>query len=175
MMMTELEIVTTFRHAKYPGKQVAILAELNSCSTEEIKEILLRNGVEQKNLPRKSRKMRQAEMEALVESSVVDEPAEETTVAAPVPEEAPLPDEAPVLDENILDLIRREEASAASEYRSLQAQMEALADALTAAERRLADIRTAQRALERYYGLDVEPEENPDFYCSEGERSEVND
>lgn len=173
-MMTELEIVSTFRQAKYPGKQVAILAELNDCTTEKIKEILLRNGVDQKNLPRKSRKMRQMEMDALVESSANEDTAE-IRAANPVSAEIPASTEVPAQDETILDLIRREEAAVNAEHGSLSEQIVSLRTAQKTAERRLADIRTARRALERYFGLDVEPEENPDFYCSEGERSEVND
>lgn len=157
-MMTELEIVSTFRQAKYPGKQVAILAELNGCSTEEIKEILLRNGVEQKNLPRKSRKMRQAEMDALVESSAIEEPVE-PAVAEPMPEETPAPVEVQIPDVGIFELICKEEAAAATREKELGDQMRELRVALRAAEKRLADIRMARRALERYFGLVSNSEE----------------
>lgn len=40
MMMTEEEIRTSYREARYPTKQIQILAELNLVSAEEIKRIV---------------------------------------------------------------------------------------------------------------------------------------
>ena len=143
MMMTELEIVSTFRQAKYPGKQVEILAQLNGCTTEEIKEILLRNGVEQKNLPRKSRKMRQAEMDALVRESAVE--------TKEVPVEVPVEVQPTLIVPDALDLVREQEAVIELEYSELCAQVEELSARMTKAAMRLNDIRTAREALERVY------------------------
>ena len=138
-MMTELEILTTFRQAKYPGKQVAILAELNSCSVEEIKDILLRNGVEPKNLPRKSRKMRQAEMDELVATSAAQ--TEENPVEVPVE-----------VQPSVLELVLAQELEIEQEYSDLCQQVEDLSSKMTKAAARLEDIRTARAALERIYG-----------------------
>ena len=46
MQMTDHEIVQSFKEAKFPGKQITILAELNRCSKEDIFNVLVNNGVE---------------------------------------------------------------------------------------------------------------------------------
>lgn len=46
MMMSDEEIVKSYKESKYPPKQVAILAELNACSTAKIRQILKDGGVE---------------------------------------------------------------------------------------------------------------------------------
>lgn len=59
--MTESEIVRNYREAKNKREQVTILADLNGCEKEEIIEILLRNGVDQKELPRKRKSSKKLE------------------------------------------------------------------------------------------------------------------
>ena len=44
MQMTEQEICKEYREAKDPNHQLTILAQLNTCKTEDIVEILTRNG-----------------------------------------------------------------------------------------------------------------------------------
>ena len=44
MTMTPAEIAADYRQAKTKTKQITILADLNSCSKDEIKEILLQQG-----------------------------------------------------------------------------------------------------------------------------------
>lgn len=44
MTMTEFEIVQMYRQAKYKEQQIPILAQLNLCSTDEIRDILIRHG-----------------------------------------------------------------------------------------------------------------------------------
>ena len=51
MHMTEKEIVTSFRQAKNRERQVAILAQLNACTTGDIVEVLLKNGFTPKDIP----------------------------------------------------------------------------------------------------------------------------
>lgn len=46
MMMSNLEIASTYRQAKQPLKQIGILAELNGVSQKEIAEILREQGCE---------------------------------------------------------------------------------------------------------------------------------
>lgn len=50
MVMTDFEIRREYRQARYPEKQIAILAQLNGCHVNDIRDIL--NGVSPKK-PRK--------------------------------------------------------------------------------------------------------------------------
>lgn len=52
MQMTNEEIVTSYKQAKNKKEQVKILSELNSCSQEDIINVLLNNGVDWRSLPR---------------------------------------------------------------------------------------------------------------------------
>lgn len=52
MQMTENEIVKSFRNSDKKREQIRILAELNVCSREKIREILLRNGIMESELPK---------------------------------------------------------------------------------------------------------------------------
>lgn len=63
MTMSENEIVRNFKEAKKKREQIGILAELNQCSQEQIREILLRNGISEAELPKKPGKSRKAEPE----------------------------------------------------------------------------------------------------------------
>ena len=40
MIMTEYEIKQAYRLAKYPNRQIKILAQLNACRTKEIRKIV---------------------------------------------------------------------------------------------------------------------------------------
>lgn len=66
MNMTENEIVRNYREAKNKREQVTILADLNRCEKEEIVDILLKNGVDQKELPRKRKPRKKPEEEKKV-------------------------------------------------------------------------------------------------------------
>lgn len=55
MSMTPEEILRSFNQAKFPAKQVKILAELNCSTTQEIERILIEQGVDGRRLPRKKR------------------------------------------------------------------------------------------------------------------------
>ena len=46
MTMTKEEIIRDYKAAKAPSKQIAILAELNQCDREKIKQILVEGGCE---------------------------------------------------------------------------------------------------------------------------------
>lgn len=46
MQMTEEEICRSFKEAKDHRKQVSILADLNCCSKDEIRKILMKNGID---------------------------------------------------------------------------------------------------------------------------------
>ena len=60
MTMSNEEILRSFRNAAKPSQQVKILAELNETSEEKIKEILLKQGVDPRSLPRKQREREKA-------------------------------------------------------------------------------------------------------------------
>lgn len=49
--MTAGEIVTRYRQAKDKKGQIKILSQLNACPSEEIKQVLVENGVEMSDLP----------------------------------------------------------------------------------------------------------------------------
>lgn len=55
MEMTTAEIIRSYREAKNKKKQVNILAQLNLCTVEEIKNILTEGGVNWRELPRSKR------------------------------------------------------------------------------------------------------------------------
>lgn len=61
MQMIENGIVKNYREAKDKREQINILADLNCCSKEEITEILLKNGVDQRELPRKRKPRKKPE------------------------------------------------------------------------------------------------------------------
>ena len=55
MVMTDAEIVRSWKEAKDCNAQVRILAELNVCSMDKIIEILKSNGIDGRQLPRKKK------------------------------------------------------------------------------------------------------------------------
>ena len=59
--MTNEEILISYRESKDKKLQVKILSELNVCSQEQIKEILIQEGVRQCELPRNRKKKEDAE------------------------------------------------------------------------------------------------------------------
>lgn len=63
MQMSEFEIVFDFKAAKKKREQISILADLNQCSRDKIREILLRNGISEEELPKKPGKSRKTEPE----------------------------------------------------------------------------------------------------------------
>ncbi len=44
MWMSESQIVASYRDARFPAKQIGILAQLNDCSPRTIKMILMKHG-----------------------------------------------------------------------------------------------------------------------------------
>lgn len=60
MQMTEQEIVKSYKNAKDKRSQVGVLAELNACSNDYIRQILHQNGIE---APKPGRKTEQKEPE----------------------------------------------------------------------------------------------------------------
>lgn len=59
MQMSNEEIVRNYREAKYKAKQLGILAELNACNEQKIKDILTEGGIDYRSFPR-SRKEKAA-------------------------------------------------------------------------------------------------------------------
>ena len=64
MTMTDEEVLRSFRQAKKPSDQVQVLADLNSTTTDNIREILVKQGVDPRQLPRKKRRIEQSAPEA---------------------------------------------------------------------------------------------------------------
>ncbi len=59
MQMSNEEIVRNYREAKDKAKQLGILAELNACDEQKIKDILTEGGIDYRSFPR-SRKEKAA-------------------------------------------------------------------------------------------------------------------
>lgn len=53
MEMPTSEIVQRFKNAADKKQQIEILAQMNLCSPEEIRDVLIKGGVDQRTLPRK--------------------------------------------------------------------------------------------------------------------------
>lgn len=83
--MSDEEICREYRLAKYPGKQVKILAEENGCSMGTIYNILRANGIQFKSDRAGGRKGDDANVEAKTD------PEKVKTAAAAEPEWPPLP------------------------------------------------------------------------------------
>ena len=122
MMMSEGEIVRNYRMVKKKREQIGILAELNGCSREQIREILVRGGISETDLPSKPGRRRAAETEVfqqqvkknhakpeefrpakpepVVKEEMVPATEEKQNVAAAVKEELPKNMEPVLLTEN---------------------------------------------------------------------------
>ena len=84
MQMSDVEIVRSYREAKDKRSQVGVLAELNACSKDYIREILKRSGIDAPKPGRKSTTEPEPVKAALTEmakQAVKKEPAD--------PEEVP--------------------------------------------------------------------------------------
>lgn len=91
MEMTNHEIVQMYKNSADKKKQITILAEMNLCTPEAIRDELVKGGVDPRTLPRKRRKPGEKQ-------------AEEATA---VPETAPTADAAPlVFAQSDAELIR---------------------------------------------------------------------
>ena len=53
---TELDICYMYRHAIKPAEQIKIMAELNGCSIEKIKDILRKHGLNIAEAPKAKRR-----------------------------------------------------------------------------------------------------------------------
>lgn len=53
MQMTEGEILRSYREAKNPKEQIKVLAELNAVPKDTIIDILIEQGVDEKELPKR--------------------------------------------------------------------------------------------------------------------------
>lgn len=76
MQMSNEEIVKSYKEAKNKAKQLGILAELNACDKQKIKEILTGSGMDYRRLPRGEKKkatVQTAEVKPVKESKPVKE------------------------------------------------------------------------------------------------------
>lgn len=53
MQMTDLEIVGKFKRADNKKEILQVLADLNVCKVDDIKEVLVRNGISEDEFPKK--------------------------------------------------------------------------------------------------------------------------
>lgn len=53
MLMSDFEIVRDYKASAKKGKQIGILADMNGCSREKIRDVLRRNGISEAELPGK--------------------------------------------------------------------------------------------------------------------------
>lgn len=53
MQMKEIEIVGKYNRATNKKEQITILAQLNGCSEEDIRKVLIENGINEEDLPKK--------------------------------------------------------------------------------------------------------------------------
>lgn len=88
MTMDPMEIAVEFRTAAHPGRQLRILAELNSCSVDKIVEILENQGekIDRRWLPRK----KAAPITAENQEEVMEKKTEADARVDPVPAEQQL-------------------------------------------------------------------------------------
>ena len=54
--MTTPEIVRSYKEAKDKRTQISILSDLNACTEREIKDILIKGGIDARTLPRQRKK-----------------------------------------------------------------------------------------------------------------------
>lgn len=87
MEMTNHEIVQMYKNSADKKKQITILAEMNLCTPEAIRDELVKGGVDPRTLPRKRRKPGEKQAE---EATAVPETAPTTDAAPQVTEQAPV-------------------------------------------------------------------------------------
>lgn len=88
MVMTDAEIVRSWKEAKDRNAQVRILAELNVCSRDVIIEILKDNGIDGRQLPRKKKAAPFVLSDKPEGETAIPAEVEEETAEAPVPVDA---------------------------------------------------------------------------------------
>lgn len=113
MTMSEGEIVRDFRAAKKKREQISILAELNQCSRDKIREILLWNGISEAELPLKPGKRRAAETEVFsqqIKKSHAKPNDFRSGKPEPAVEQIEEPKE-PVVPKNVEEMLSMEETS----------------------------------------------------------------
>lgn len=113
MIMTEDEIVNSYKNAISKGKQLRILAELNECATNHIKDILIKNNIEivTPGRKKKAEEEKKEDEELKKENEVVKD--ENNTVQHEVPEA-------------VLDLCKEKIAEIESQITELQNKKEEL-------------------------------------------------
>lgn len=77
MEMTASEIVRSYKEAKDKKKQVGILAQLNLCTPENIKRILIEGGVDWRELPRGKRTPKAPQKKTQTEHNAQPQPTPE--------------------------------------------------------------------------------------------------
>ncbi len=81
MQMSNEEIVRSYRDAKNKAKQLGILAELNACDTQKIKDILIGSGMDYRRLPRGEREKKAEVQTAEVKPVKENKPVKEKKAA----------------------------------------------------------------------------------------------
>ena len=107
-MMSNFEIVQSYKHSKNPKEQIDILSMLNDCSKEEIVNILISEGCEVEIKPEK-RKRKKLELQKVAE---IVNPVDKSSI--------------PVIDGKryIKDFLQEHMANAMEEYERLKTELE---------------------------------------------------
>lgn len=85
MEMTTHEIVRMYKDAADKKKQITILAQMNLCTPEEIRDELIKGGIDARTLPRKRKKLG----EKVAETTVVPETTPALDAETKAVEQAP--------------------------------------------------------------------------------------
>ena len=85
MEMTNSEIVTSYRQAKYKAQQVGILAELNRCSNKTIIEILIKGGIPPRSFSKNKKIFELEDNETELINELKQEEPETEAQAEPMP------------------------------------------------------------------------------------------
>lgn len=113
MEMSNREIASMYRNAKYPKMQITILADLNCTTPDVIREILRSEGID---APKKKYKKRKKKEEKEM-AAVIEEPARQS-----------LPTSVSSLIFKIIDELEQIIQEASREYKELTSFMEGVAN-----------------------------------------------
>lgn len=160
--MTENEIVRDFRTAKKKREQIGILADLNACSREQIREILLRNGISEAELPSKPGRRRAEETEVFQQQIKKNHAKPDGFRSRkPVPAAEPKEEKVPEIEEEILPMEEMAEPEAVHvevsevQHKVPESVKKACRDRIWGIGQEVAELERERRELQKFLG-DVE-------------------
>lgn len=72
LVLTDAEIVQRYKNAEKKEQQIRIMADLNDCSVQEIKDTLKRNGIRMAEIKKKTNSTKESISENLIKSMDLD-------------------------------------------------------------------------------------------------------